>query len=314
MKQAQHRFFKHSIIATLIISLGGISFASFAETTATQTVAVASSAAPTTTASAPDDHAARKARWEESRAKREQERTQRLTEMCQQADTNHDGKLSLAEWLAFKPPRPDHRPDGKEDPRDEHDRGEHPDVKNLTEWLKKVDSNHDGQISKAEAESYAPRIAKHFDEIDSNHDGLISQDELKAFFDAKRAKHEARMTERRTEDFKKADTNHDGQLTLEEFLAFKPHHHHGFWQRLAFWRHHGGHHCHEHHDDRNQGFGARFQTLDTNHDGSISLSEAQASAPEIAKHFNEIDTDHNGQISQDELHAFFKAQHDKSQS
>ena len=47
------------------------------------------------------------------------------------------------------------------------------------EWLQKVDANHDGQISKAEAESFAPRIAKHFAEIDTDHNGLISLDELK---------------------------------------------------------------------------------------------------------------------------------------
>jgi Ca2+-binding EF-hand superfamily protein len=302
LKQPQKKRFKHSIIAALMMSLGGISFASFAETTSAPTVA----ATPTTAAPTTDDHAARKARWEESHAQHEQERTQRRTEMFQQADTNHDGKVSLAEWLAFKPPRPDHRPhDGQEGPRDEQDKDGRPDGKNLSTWLQKVDANHDGQISKAEAESYAPRIAKHFDEIDTNHDGLVSQDELKTFFDAKKAKHEDRMTKHRTEDFNKADTNHDGQLTLEEWLAFKPHHHHGFWQRFAFWRHHGDHH---------KGFEGRFQKLDTNHDGSISLSEAQAGAPEIAKHFNEIDTDHNGQISQDELHAFFKAQHEKSPS
>ncbi|MDE2420471.1 MAG: EF-hand domain-containing protein [Gammaproteobacteria bacterium] len=297
LKQPQKKLFKHSIIAALVMSLGGISFASFAETTTTP---VAASTVTTTAAPTTDDHAARKARWEEFHAKHEQERIERRTEMFKQADTNHDGKVSLAEWLAFKPPRPDHRPhDGQEGPRDEQDQNDHPDGKNLAEWLKKVDANHDGQISKAEAESYAPRIAKHFDEIDTNHDGLVSQDELKAFFDAKKAKHEQRMIEHRTEEFKKADTNHDGQLTLEEWLAFKPHHHHGFW------RHHGDHH---------KGFENRFQKLDTNHDGSISLSEAQAGAPEIAKHFNEIDTDHNGQISQDELHAFFKAQHEKSPS
>jgi Ca2+-binding EF-hand superfamily protein len=42
----------------------------------------------------------------------------------------------------------------------------------------------------------------------------------------------------------------------------------------------------------------------------MSRSETQ----QIAKHFNEIDTDHHGQISQDELHVYFKAQHEKSQS
>jgi Ca2+-binding EF-hand superfamily protein len=185
MNQPQNKYFKHSIIAALVISLSGISFASFADT-----VAVPTTATSTTTASAPsaEDHAARKASWEADRAEHKQDRTQR-----------------------------------------------------------------------------------------------------------------------RTEEFNKADTNHDGQLTLEEWLAFKPHHHHhhGFWQRFAFWHHHG---------HRGQRPEAWFNKVDTNHDGSISLSEAQAGAPEMAKHFNEIDTDHNGQISQDELHAYFQTKHEKSQS
>jgi Ca2+-binding EF-hand superfamily protein len=309
MNQPQNKLFKHTIIAALVISLGGISFASFADTVAsavtptTTTTSTTTIATTTTTSSAPsaEDHAARKARWEAYRAEHKQERTQRRTEMFQQADTNHDGKVSLAEWLAFKPHR--HHDDDKE--RDQ------PHARNLDEWLKKVDVNHDGQISKAEAESYAPRIAKHFDEIDTDHNGLISSTELQQYFAAKDTQREQRMSEHRTEEFKKADTNHDGQLTLEEWLAFKPHHH-SFWQRLAFW-HHGfwGHHHHGHGDSNAE---SRFKTLDTNHDGSISLSEAQAGAPQIAEHFNEIDTDHNGQISQDELRAYFKAQHEKSQS
>lgn len=189
MNQPQNKHFKHAIIATLVISLGGVSFATFADTGAP-------TAAPTTViAPAAESQAARKAHWEEFRAKHGQERTQRRTDMFQQADTNHDGQLSLEEWLAFK-----------------------------------------------------------------------------------------------------------------------PHHHHSFWQRLAFW-HHWGHDRHQHHDGgRHEGFENRFKTLDADHDGSIRMSEAQAGAPEIAKHFNEIDTDHNGQISQDERHAYFKAQHEKSQS
>lgn len=309
MNLSQKKIFKHSVIATLIISLGGISLASFADTTTP-------TAAPTATASAPsaDDHAARKARWEEFHAKREQERTQRRTEMFQQADTNHDGKVSLAEWLAFKPPRPDrqHDPRGdrqKDGPRDEQSGREHREhSRDLTAWLQKVDANHDGKISPAEAESYAPWIAKHFAEIDTNHDGLISQDELKAFQDAKQAKWEEKFKQHRTEEFKKADTNNDGQLTLAEWLAFKPplHHHHGFWHHHGFF---GGHHGFY---DRDHGQGSE----EGRHHGDDSsrMNDAQAGAIDVAKHFNEIDTDHNGQISQDELRAYINAQHEKSQS
>jgi len=142
---------------------------------------------------------------------------------------------------------------------------------------------------------------------------LISQDELKAYHEAQKAKWDAKRIEMRTEAFKKADTNHDGQLTLAEWLAFKPHHG-GFWHHL--WGRFFGHEHHHGGDDRGpwRDRGDWFKKIDTNGDGQISLSEAQANAPKIAQHFNEIDTDHNGQISQDELHAFFKNQHAKTSS
>ena len=48
---------------------------------------------------------------------------------------------------------------------------------------------------------------------------------------------------------------------------------------------------------------ARLKAADTNGDGLISLAEAQAALPRLAKHFAEIDTNQDGQISPDELKA-----------
>jgi Ca2+-binding EF-hand superfamily protein len=41
-----------------------------------------------------------------------------------------------------------------------------------------VDINHDGALSKDEAEIGMPMLFKHFDEVDANKDGKISKDEL----------------------------------------------------------------------------------------------------------------------------------------
>ncbi len=300
--------FKHSLMAALVISLGGTSLATWAGENGTN------KATPTTAnASAVYNPANCNGTYEQD----QQDRTQRRTEAFQQADTNKDGKVNLTEWLTFKPlhrgPDAGQRPD-----RAEHNVENHPDHggKNLVEWLQKVDANHDGQISKAEAESYAPRLAKHFAEIDTDHNGLISQAELKASHDARKAKWQERSVKDRTEAFAKADANHDGQLTLTEWLAFKPHEH-GFWHNL-WHRWFGGHDNHQRHDQNqlsHQGpRGNLFKKIDTNDDGQISLSEAQANAPRLAEHFNEIDTDHNGQISQDERRTAFKAACAKSQS
>lgn len=293
--------FKHSLMAALVISLGGTSLATWAGDN--QVPSPVTSNATPTMANAPKTLTP--ANHAETSAQHEQERTQRRTEAFQYADTNKDGKVNLTEWLAFKP---HHRgpEDGQHPDRQEH----HPEHggKNLVEWLQKVDTNHDGQISKAEAESYAPRLAKHFAEIDTNHNGLISQDELKASHDARKAKWQERSVKERTEAFAKADSNHDGQLTLTEWLAFKPHHH-GFWHHL--WHRWFGHDHREHHQGPH---GDLFKKVDTNNDGQISLNEAQANAPRLAEHFNEIDTDHNGQISQDERRTAFKAANAKSPS
>lgn len=276
--------FKHSLMAALVISLGGASLATWAgENGITK-------ATPTTVnASAAYNPANCNGKYEQH----QQDRTQRRTEAFQQADTNKDGKVNLTEWLAFKPLH--RRPDAEQRPdRAEHNVENHPDHggKNLVAWLQKVDANHDGQISKAEAESYAQRLAKHFAEIDKDHNGLISQAELKASHDARKAKWQERSVKDRTEAFVKADANHDGQITLTEWMTFKPHDHH------------------KQQDQR----GNLFKKVDTNDDGQISLSEAQANAPRLAKHFNEIDTDHNGLISQDERRAAFKAACAKAQS
>ncbi|WP_410209516.1 EF-hand domain-containing protein [Aquirhabdus sp.] len=324
--------FKHSLIAAVVIGCGGLSMASWADDSAASAAVATAPASVAPAAAKPEFTAEQRKAWHEKhKAEREEQRTQRRTELFNLADTNKDGTVSLQEWLAFKPPRSEHRfeghrgghgPDqGRPDERPEHagdqpppppeaDRG----AKHLAEWLQKVDANHDNQISLAEAQSNAPFIAKHFNEIDTDHNGLISQDELKAYHEAQKAKWDAKRIEMRTEAFKKADTNHDGQLTLAEWLAFKPHHHGGFWHHL--WGRFFGHEHHHGGDHRGpwRDRGDWFKKIDTNGDGQISLSEAQANAPKIAQHFNEIDTDHNGQISQDELHAFFTNQHAKTSS
>jgi hypothetical protein len=51
----------------------------------------------------------------------------------------------------------------------------------------------------------------------------------------------------------------------------------------------------------------RFSQADTNHDGKLTLQEAQAGMPMVAKHFSEIDTQGTGSITQAQIESFVAA-------
>ncbi len=51
----------------------------------------------------------------------------------------------------------------------------------------------------------------------------------------------------------------------------------------------------------------RFTAADTNHDGKLTLAEAQVGMPRVARHFSEIDTAKNGYITLSQLSAFMAA-------
>jgi uncharacterized protein YcbK (DUF882 family) len=53
---------------------------------------------------------------------------------------------------------------------------------------------------------------------------------------------------------------------------------------------------------------ARFDAADTDHDGKLTLAEAQTGMPRVAKAFDQIDTTHTGTITFDQLIAFIQTQ------
>lgn len=48
----------------------------------------------------------------------------------------------------------------------------------------------------------------------------------------------------------------------------------------------------------------KFDAADVNHDGKLTLAEAQAGMPRIAQHFADIDTSHLGYITLDQIKAY----------
>lgn len=113
-------------------------------------------------------------------------------------------------------------------------------------WMKSVDTDGDGTISKAEFDAL-------FNKIDTNHDGKLDKAELAAYHKAMREQRRAEMKAEFEAKFKAADKNNDGALTRDEFKAAFP--------RMA----------------------DRFDKLDANHDGKVTMAEIEASMQKMHK-------------------------------
>jgi len=108
-------------------------------------------------------------------------------ERLRAADTNGDGMISRQEAAAL--PRIAKNFDAIDTNRDGQVTGEElrafHQAQRAEHW-KKLDTDGDGKISKAEAQANAPRLFEHFSRLDANGDGFLSPEELKA---AKRHHH-----------------------------------------------------------------------------------------------------------------------------
>ncbi len=102
----------------------------------------------------------------------------RLAQKFDQIDTNKDGQLSRDEMKA-----------GRKAHKHAHKKGNKADRQvRAVERFRHADANGDAKISRAEAATNAPRLAKKFDAIDADKDGQLTQDELRAYREAKRSR------------------------------------------------------------------------------------------------------------------------------
>jgi Ca2+-binding EF-hand superfamily protein len=94
--------------------------------------------------------------------------------------------------------------------------------------LRKLDTNGDKMISKAEAANH-PMLSKNFDMIDANKDGQLTRNELQAFQKANKtdqdgdgniSRAEAEKKPHLAKNFDQMDTNKDGVLTPAERQAW----------------------------------------------------------------------------------------------
>ena len=169
---------------------------------------------------------------------------------------------------------------------------------NVGKMFARLDTNHDGFITKAEVDALEAQRAqklekraegfkpdKIFDRVDANHDGKITVAEEQAAHNA-RPRPRARRPPRRTRPaftglFARADANKDGAVTRAEFDAVGN-------QLRAHMEKAGERH----------GFaGNMFETADSNKDGKVALAEVQAVA---LQHFDRADLNHDGKLTPDE--------------
>jgi len=172
-------------------------------------------------------------------------------------------------------------------------------------------------------------VAKHvgelFARLDANHDGFVTKDEVEALHARMQvAMARAGDAEKRVGDieehlaqrgvfigdrgamFDRLDTNHDGVISRQEFMASKPEVReervmimHGPGGAPGAPEMHGMHamgDMHVHMGGMAMG-GHLFEMADANHDGRVSLAEAQAAA---LAHFDKADLNHDGKITPDE--------------
>jgi Ca2+-binding EF-hand superfamily protein len=123
------------------------------------------------------------------------------------ADTNGDGKITEAEFLAYQP-----KHDGK---GKGHGMGRH---KGMGMGIGMHRHGHGGKVSPERAAAAAAFEAELFKELDTDHNGQLSAAE---FSKAREAMHsDAMRAFVKKQMFARLDENHDGVLTKDEFPRF----------------------------------------------------------------------------------------------
>lgn len=154
-------------------------------------------------------------------------------------------------------------------------------------------------------------IRKLFARFDANHDGYLTHEEIASLGQGMMAMHgdmqrrfsgQGMMMGDRAALFDRLDTNHDGSISRQEFMASQPQIRE---QRVIIRRSGGGDTDGQPAPDMHGmrmhamgGFGAHlFEMADTNHDGRVSLQEAEAAA---LAHFDRADLNHDGKLTPEE--------------
>ena len=146
-------------------------------------------------------------------------------------------------------------------------------------------------LSRAAVQSF---VESEFARLDGNRDGFVTLEEAREQRQELRSGRRGQRGERRAAAFERLDANDDGVLSREEFES----------PRVGARAEHRGERRAHRMERRGGGFGGfarlgeqRFERLDANDDGRLSLAEANQGA---LQRFDRIDANRDGTISTDE--------------
>jgi Ca2+-binding EF-hand superfamily protein len=178
---------------------------------------------------------------------------------------------------------------------------------------------HHGPMTRTAA---VQMVQSHFAKLDSNHDGFLTKAEMDSARDRMRSNVRTRIEKRMGEDgdmpdrgamFDRLDSNHDGSISREEFTSAKP----MMKERRAVvmkdgaaMDEHGKMGMRMHRMGMRFG-GQMFEKADSNNDGKVSMQEATNAA---AAHFDSADANHDGTLSPEEMRAAHQAMRSGSKS
>jgi Ca2+-binding EF-hand superfamily protein len=144
---------------------------------------------------------------------------------------------------------------------------------------------YDAMMPQTRADAQA-KVKAMFDRIDANHDGSVTLAEFDAYRAARLAEWRAKRGERREKLFSAMDSDRSGQVSKAEFDGFAGSDKAGTMRHLAGAR-----------MIRARAGNRWFGRADGNHDGKVTIDEAQSSAMAI---FDRVDADHDGTVTPEE--------------